>query len=214
MMKNPMRKLLLIFVLLPFFSHGQYKDFTEIADVPSFKEKFYNESAKIKSISSDFEQEKELTILSEKIISRGIFRFKRENKIRIEYKSPFYYLMIINGDKLTIKDEDNETTLNVRSNKLFQQVNNIMVESVNGTIIDNKDFTVKIFENPQSYLMEMTPSDKTLKGFFNNILIMADKETFSVSQITMNETSGDVTLIKFINRKLNGQVADEIFVAN
>jgi outer membrane lipoprotein-sorting protein len=122
--------------------------------------------------------------------------------------------MIINGDKMIIKDDQNETTMNVRSNKLFQQVNNIMVESVNGTIIDNEDFSVRIFEDASRYLMEMTPVDKTLKGFFNTILIYADKESFSVTQILMNESSGDTTLIKFVNRNLNAQLSDEIFTLN
>jgi len=209
-----MRSLILFLWLAPLNLLAQYNNFTEISDISGFRKKFNEESAKIKSISSNFEQEKELTILSEKIISKGEFRFKRENKIRIEYLDPFYYLMIINGDKMIIKDDQNETTMNVRSNKLFQQVNNIMVESVNGTIIDNEDFSVRIFEDASRYLMEMTPVDKTLKGFFNTILIYADKESFSVTQILMNESSGDTTLIKFVNRNLNAQLSDEIFTLN
>jgi outer membrane lipoprotein-sorting protein len=209
-----MRSLILFLWLAPLNLLAQYNNFTEISDISGFKKKFNDESAKIKSISSNFEQEKELTILSEKIISKGEFRFKRENKIKIEYLDPFYYLMIINGDKMIIKDDQNETTMNVRSNKLFQQVNNIMVESVNGTIIDNEDFSVRIFEDASRYLMEMTPVDKTLKGFFNTILIYADKESFSVTQILMNESSGDTTLIKFVNRNLNAQLSDEIFTLN
>ena len=209
-----MRSLILFLWLAPLNLLAQYNNFTEVSDISGFKKKFNEESAKIKSISSNFEQEKELTILLEKIISKGEFRFKRENKIRIEYLDPFYYLMIINGDKMIIKDDQNETTMNVRSNKLFQQVNNIMVESVNGTIIDNEDFSVRIFEDASRYLMEMTPVDKTLKGFFNTILIYADKESFSVTQILMNESSGDTTLIKFVNRNLNAQLSDEIFTLN
>ena len=209
-----MRSLILFLWLAPLNLLAQYNNFTEISDISGFKKKFNDESAKIKSISSNFEQEKELTILSEKIISKGEFRFKRENKIRIEYLDPFYYLMIINGDKMIIKDDQNETTMNVRSNKLFQQVNNIMVESVNGTIIDNEDFSVRIFEDASRYLMEMTPVDKTLKGFFNTIIIYADKDSFSVTQILMNESSGDTTLIKFVNRNLNAQLSDEIFTLN
>jgi outer membrane lipoprotein-sorting protein len=122
--------------------------------------------------------------------------------------------MIIDGDKIFIKDDDNETTLNVKSNKLFQQVNNIMVESVNGTIIDNKDFSVKIFENQNEYLMEMTPVDKTLKEFFNTINIIAEKKRFIVTTIKMNERSGDTTIIKFLDQKLNSSIPNEVFGIN
>lgn len=207
---------ILCFVFLSFGLNvfGQSEGYKKIDDISVFKKEFYEQSAKIHTIKSDFEQEKELSVLSEKIISKGKFFFKRDNKIRIEYQTPFYYLMIINGDELHVKDDDKETTLNVRSNKLFQQVNNIMVESVKGTIIDDKNFSVEVFENPTHYLMTMTPLDKTLKSFFDTINITADKKLFAVTGIEMNEHSGDKTTIRFLNQDLNSPVSDEVFSFN
>ena len=190
---------------------AQYDGYRSIADLPAFKKKFAQESSKVMSITSDFTQDKTLMALTEKISSSGKFWFKRNDRVRIEYLKPFTYLMIINGDKMMVRDSDKENKINVKSNKLFQQVNRIMVDCVQGTILDSKDFTTKVFENEKVYLLEMTPAAKTLREFFQTIVLTVDKQDYSVSSIEMNEPAGDKTIISFKNKRLNEQVADAVF---
>lgn len=190
---------------------AQYPGYKPVTDLPSFKKQFATESAKVMSIKSDFKQEKILIALTEKITSTGKFWFKRNNRVRIEYEKPFRYLMVMNGDKMLIRDNDRENKINVKSNKLFQQVNRIMIDCVQGTILDSKDFTTKVFENDKLYLLEMTPSSKALREFFETIVLSVEKSDHSVRSIEMNEPAGDKTLISFENKKLNEQVADAVF---
>ena len=190
---------------------AQYDGYRSIADLPAFKKKFAQESSKVMSITSDFTQDKTLMALTEKISSSGKFWFKRNNRVRIEYLKPFTYLMIINGDKMMVRDSDKENKINVKSNKLFQQVNRIMVDCVQGTILDSKDFTTKVFEDEKVYLLEMTPAAKTLREFFQTIVLTVDKQDYSVRSIEMNEPAGDKTIISFKNKRLNEQVADAVF---
>lgn len=190
---------------------AQYSGYNPITDLPSFKKQFASESAKVLSITSDFTQDKTLTALTEKITSSGKFWFKRSNKVRIEYIRPFAYLMVMNGDKMLVRDNEKENKINVKSNKLFQQVNRIMIDCVQGTILDSKDFTTKVFENEKVYLLEMIPSSKTLREFFQTIVLTVEKSDYSVKAIEMNEPSGDKTIISFQNKKLNQQVSDAVF---
>ena len=120
---------------------AQYKGYSSVSDLAAFKSRFKAESANVLSINSNFTQEKILSALTEKIVSTGKFWFKRSNKVRIEYTRPFVYLMVMNGDKMLIRDEQKESRINVRANRLFQQVNRIMIDCVQGTILDCKDFT-------------------------------------------------------------------------
>ena len=149
--------------------------------------------------------------LTEKISSSGKFWFKRTNRVRIEYTKPFSYLMVMNGDKMLVRDNEKENKINVKSNKLFQQVNRIMIDCVQGTILDSKDFTTKVFEDGKVYLLEMTPTSKALREFFQTILLTVEKSDYSVKSIEMNEPAGDKTVISFKNKKLNEQVADAVF---
>src|SRR5687768_12392193 len=189
----------------------QYAGYKPVADLPAFKQRFAAESQKVQTITADFTQEKVLTALTEKITSYGKFWFKRSNRVRIDYTRPFTYRMVMNGDKMLVRDEQKENRINVRSNKLFQQVNRIMIDCVQGTILDSKDFTSKVFEDDKVYLLEMTPASKSLREFFQTILLTVDKSDYSVKSIEMNEPAGDKTIISFKNKRLNEQVADAVF---
>jgi outer membrane lipoprotein-sorting protein len=200
--------LLLLFNLTCF---AQYDGFKPVADMDAFRKQFAGESAKVMSITSTFTQEKVLTALTEKISSEGNFWFKRSDKVRIEYIKPFQYLMIMRDGKLLVRDGQKESTVNVNSSKLFQQVNRIMIDCVQGTVLSGNDFVVKAFENNNEFLLELTPTAKALKSFFTTIVLVVEKRDYSVQSIQMNEPTGDYTLITFTNKKINGMVADAVF---
>ena len=187
------------------------QDYNRVADISGFKKKFTAEASKINSITSSFVQEKVLVALTEKITSTGSFAFKRSNKVRIEYTKPFVYLMIMNGDKMKIRDDQKENTVNMRSNRMFRQINSIIMDCVQGTILDSKDFTSEVFENKDSYLLKMRPVSKNLREFFETINVVVSKNDYSVNSIEMNEPSTDKTVMTFTNKKINQPVADEVF---
>src|SRR5207237_8261854 len=130
---------------------------------------------------SDVQQEKNLSMLSEKSSSRGKFWFKKDNLVRMEYNQPFQYLMIINKNNVYVKDGQKENTISTKSNKLFQQINKITVDCVQGTALSNTDFRIRVFENAQGYLIEMTPAAKNLQEYFKTINLIVDKKAYSVS---------------------------------
>ena len=163
------------------------------------------------ALSSDFRQEKELAALAEKMTSTGKFWFKRSDRVRIDYEKPFIYRLIINGDKILLKDEQKENRVNVKSNKLFQQVNKIMLDCIQGTILDSKDFTTSVSESDKQYLLQMTPVNKTIRDFFSTINLYVDKADYSASRIIMVEPGGDETLLIFTNKQLNKPMNDEVF---
>lgn len=200
-----------LLLLLPVALKAQYTGYKPVTDLPAFRKAFAAESAKVQTISSDFTQDKELTALTEKITSNGKFWFKRSNRVRIDYVKPFVYRMVMNGDKMLVRDEQKENRINVRSNKLFQQINRIMIDCIQGTILESKDFTTRVFENDKNFLLEMTPSGKGLRDFFETIVLIVEKKDYSVRSIEMNEPAGDKTIISFTNKVLNAPVADEIF---
>jgi outer membrane lipoprotein-sorting protein len=190
---------------------AQYDGYRSVSNLDAFKQRFKTESAKVLSIESSFVQDKVLTALTEKITSRGKFWFKRSNRVRIEYVSPFTYTMIMNGDKLLLRDGQKENRVNVKSNKLFQQVNRIVLDCVQGTMLESKDFSVRYFEDDKSFLMELTPTTKIMLEFFQTIVLKVDNKNFSVNSIEMIEQTGDRTTISFLDKKINTQFADAVF---
>jgi outer membrane lipoprotein-sorting protein len=208
------RKYAILVAILLFSGNllAQIKGYAPVTDLDKFRKEFASKSASVQTISSDFRQDKELSALTETITSTGKFWFKRSNRVRIDYQKPFVYQMIMNGDKMLIRDDVKENQVNVKSNKLFQQVNRIMMDCIQGTILDSKDFTARAFENDKFYLLELTPSGKGLREFFQTIQLKVNRSDYSVESIEMNEPGGDRTLITFTNKVLNKTITDEVFV--
>lgn len=207
------KKLVIAGVMLFMAASGyaQQKNFQPVSDMTAFRKQFAAESSKVETISSDFKQQKQLVALTETITSTGKFWFKRPVRVRIDYLKPFVYQMIMNGDKMQVRDDQKASTFNTKSNKLFQQVNRIMVDCISGSILESNDFTSKVFENGLAYRIELTPISKSLKGFFDTIIVVVEKKDYSVESIQMNEPGGDMTTITFTNKLINQPVGDEIF---
>ena len=208
-----MRKILLIsFVLFACNTlKAQYPVYEPVTDMAKFKTEFSAATQKIFAVKSNFVQEKNLSMLSEKIVSKGKFWFKKNNLVRMEYNQPFDYLMIINQDQVFVKDGQKENKLSARSNKLFQQVNKIMIDCMQGTTLSNPDFKTRVFENKSAYLVELVPVVKGLKELFKNIQVVVDKKDYSANSIKMDEVAGDNTLIRFVNKELNPNLQDALF---
>ncbi len=189
----------------------QYPGFKPVEDLASFKKHFVAEAAKLKSVEGEFTQEKELSALTEKITSHGKLWFKRENKVRMDYADPFVYRMIINGDKMFIRDGQKESQINVRSSKLFQQVNRIMLDCMQGSILENPDFSARVFESDSAFLLEFTTLSRNLKQFFRSIVLIVEKKDNAPRSIQLNESSGDKTVLTLHRKIVNGTLPDEVF---
>lgn len=202
----------LIYLLIAALAaNAQYAGFTPVADLIKFKTAFSAATQKTNSIKADFTQDKNLAMLSEKITSKGNFWYKKDSRVRMEYNHPFKYLMIINKDKVFIKDGQRESKVSTRANKMFQQINKIMIDCMQGSMLTNTDFKTRGFENRNSALVELTPVVKGMKELFKSITVVVDKKDFSVSSIEMQELSGDNTIMRFTNKELNASIPDTLF---
>jgi len=192
-------------------TQAQVTGYKAVADAAAFKQQFSKASQATQSIQSDFVQEKNLSMLSDKIVSKGKFWFKKDNKVKMEYTTPSYYLLIMNGKDIKTKDGQKESHASAKGNKMFEQINKLTVDCVQGNVLGNSDFKTNILENAQSYLLELTPVNKTLSQYFKTIHLLVDKKDYSVTTIRMFEAGGDDTSINFVHKQLNVNIPDATF---
>lgn len=186
-------------------------DMKPLTDVEGFRSKLQKASETTNTIQSDFHQEKHLDIISEVVLSNGTFVFKKENNLRWQYTDPFDYIIVINGKEMLIKDENKVSKYDMESNKIFSQINQMMIGTVNGDILNNKDFKFEYFENSEEYFVKMTPQKIEMTEFLAGINIFLSKKDLSVNRILMNESSSDYTEIQFLNKRINAPVKDDLF---
>jgi outer membrane lipoprotein-sorting protein len=207
-----MRKtsLLIILFLLTASLFAQ-SAFRPLEDSESFRANMIHASEKTNSIVSDFEQLKHLSFLEEDVTSEGLFYFQKENKLRWEYTSPFFYLIIFNNDTVLIRDQEQTNVYDAASGQMFRQINDIMLRMVNGTILESADFEFEYFESPSAYKLDLTPLDENMKQFLTGIILFINKIDYSADELLMQEKSGDFTRIRFINKRLNEDIPEHIF---
>ena len=202
-------------ILLPFGEAGRglaQTPYKTVKDTMLLKSMISNMSNQTNSIESDFIQMKNLSMLSEKITSKGHFWFQKQNNLRWEYSEPYKYTIVINKDKILIKDENKVKKYDMNSNKVFKEINDIMISCINGDILNSNKFKLQYFENDKTYRLELVPGNKAMKESLKKINMYFDKNVTSVIKLEMIEPGGDITTIDFNNKKLNAAISSEIFM--
>lgn len=192
---------------------AQPKGFRSVKNVQVFQSALLKSNASVNTISSDFTQVKNLALLSDKIKSKGKFFFKKEDKVRIEYTSPYSYLLVMNGGQILVKDEQKTSKVNTKNSKTMQSVNRIMIDCMRGTVLNNPDFKALAYENENTYLLSLIPATEAMKKMFKSIDVYLSKKDFDVDRLTMNEQGGDFTEMNFSNTQHNVALNDALFKA-
>jgi len=193
-------------------AHAQSDKYIEITEIDNIKSKLAAHAASTNSIESTFIQEKHLWMLDEVLISQGEFLFKKENSVRWQYNTPIQYTIIIHNGVFTIVNNNKVSEFNIDSNPMFREINNMIVTAIRGDFIDNKDFDAKFFENKDSYLTKLTPTNSQASSMLQLIEIYFNKRNMQVIKVIFREPGDDYTLITFQNNKVNSKLSDDRFL--
>lgn len=202
---------LLFLLLLPFIVNGQPEGYKLVSD-PVFVTKKINEaSASTNTINSSFIQEKNLSFISEKIFSKGILLYQKPDKLRLEYTEPFTYILVMNGGRMMTDNGDKKSEYDLKSNKMFSEINNLIIGSVKGNILGNPDFKSTIYENAENLFIHLTPLNNELSKYIKTIGLYISKNDYNVSELQITEQSDDYTLIRFTNKAINEEISPASF---
>ena len=119
---------LLLYLSLFFLSiatvHAQ--SMKKMVQKTEFENRLAKEAQTVESIESDFTQVKYLDVFDEKVTSKGKFYYQKSNKICMEYFRPMDYLIVINGSKLKIVSDGKKSIMNLSSNKMMAQMQDML----------------------------------------------------------------------------------------
>lgn len=206
------RTFILISVIIGLSSFQlEQDDFRELQNTDGLVAKIKAYASETHSIKSDFIQEKHLTMLEEVLVSEGHFIFQKENSVLWEYKKPIDYAIIVFDGKFTIRDGRKIQEYDIESNRMFKEINNMIITSVSGDFLDNPDFKSTYFENGSFYLVRLSPVNPEVNNMLSTIEIYFDKNNFSVAQVRFVEPGDDFTLIKFYNKVFNSEIPAQVF---
>ena len=166
----------------------------------------------LNTLQCDFDQEKELSFLEDKVFSSGKFYFQKKDKIRWEYEKPYTYIIVMNGSVIRIMDGEKTNRQDASSSRLFSSINAVMTGIIDGSAISNDQyFSSTFFESATQVKVELVPAMAGMKDFISSIELYLDKSDSGVESLKIIEKSGDYTLIMFKNKKLNAPIPVSVF---
>ena len=172
-------------------------------------------SSAMKTMQCDFTQTKRMKLLSKEMQSKGVMYFKRPDKLRWQYTSPYDYTFIMNGDKVQIKSMKSTKNIDVQQNKMFRQITNIIMSSITGgTLRTSADFTVELWQQDKTYFVKLYPKKKELKQLYQYLEIWFDRELTKVSTVKMMEKTGDMTIVNLLNTKYGVTINEKLFATD
>ena len=164
------------------------------------------------AMQCQFTQTKSMKLLSREMKSEGVMYFKKPDKLRWQYTSPYDYTFILNGDKVRIKSTKSTQDINVQGNKMFRQITSIILNSITGDgLKSTSDFGVEMYKSDKGYFAKLYPKKKEVKQIYNVIEIHFDTALTMVNMVKMEEKTGDVTLVRLNNIKTNAPVNETLF---
>ncbi|CAM4243601.1 LolA family protein [Zobellia nedashkovskayae] len=200
-----------ILFLIFFVSLGAFaqKEMTPTEAV-ALKAKVKTRADATTTVMSEFTQYKHLDFLSDDIVSQGKLAFKVPNLVKWEYTKPFAYSVLFKNETLFINDDGNKSNMDVGSNKIFKQLNQLITASIRGDMFNDDEFNIKYFKINDSSLVYFLPKDeqfsKFIKAFHLSFNAIGD-----VTEVKMIEPSDDYTQIKFTDRVVNKNLSDAVF---
>lgn len=162
------------------------------------------------TISSDFVQYKHLDFLSNDIKSEGKLAFKTPNSVKWEYVKPFKYSVLFKNETLFINDNGNKSAMDLGSNKIFKQLNQLITSSIKGDMFDASEFEVSYYKIGTKDEVHFNPKDPQFSEFIKSFHIIFSAKG-EVEEVKMIEPSDDYTQIIFSNRTTNQPLSDAVF---
>lgn len=135
-------------------------------------------------IECKYKQEKRLSMLSEPLISTGIFKYKKDEDIIWVQETPFKEIYLVSGKT---------------DNKLNKYINQFIISILNGEILNDKKIKVTYSEDAKSYIVLLTPKKGVINKNIKDIVLTFNKTKVRLDQLEIFSQDGDVNKINFFD---------------
>ena len=197
--------ILLIFVFYFFLPFASIE--AQTLTVDEVVQRIRESREKTKDFSADLLQEKKISLLKEKVISKGRIRFKKPDKISIEFFHPETSQMVYDGKTflLYFKEEKMAERYQVQGNPVVEKY---MLFSKDP--FQEKLAQWRIVEDRETVLaLEILP--KVKDPLFVKTRMWISKKDWIITGMEMVEKNGDTTTLRYSNMRVNMGLADSDF---
>jgi outer membrane lipoprotein-sorting protein len=171
-------------------------------------------ASRVQALSSDFSQERHLSMMKEPLISLGKFAYEKPDRLYWEILKPSPMGFVVQGDKVRRWSGNSGVTESLEVNQ-DPMIRAIVEQVLAWTRADftwlEKRYRITVAEETPSFL-KLIPLSAQEKKFLPYITIAFSEDWTHVRSVELHEKGGDFTRLRFINTLLNPSLPKDLFV--
>ncbi|MCX5698233.1 MAG: outer membrane lipoprotein carrier protein LolA [Candidatus Omnitrophica bacterium] len=164
----------------------------------------------VKTIQTDFIQEKNLALFKQKLTLKGKIFIQKPGMLSWRVFTPLRYSLVINGSQISQWDQDTNQvqSVSLAKNPSFQTVIQQMQNWFSGTYKTMQgDYQISLISQ-QPLKLEFIPKEKSVAAnFIQRVTVLFQDDQQYIKEINILEKSQDSTLLEFINARLNQEIS-------
>lgn len=167
----------------------------------------------LKSLRTEFVQEKHLSIFSDVIKAKGLCLFRAPDMVRFEISEPFQSVLVARHKKVAkfefIKGKWQK--LKLPSRDIVLMVTRQIATWLRGRFRDKNGIYNVSATVGQDTTVILTPRDKNFRKNISAVELRLAKNKKHISSVRLLEPGGDFTVMKFMNQQRDIKLPNEIF---
>ncbi|MBW2166123.1 MAG: outer membrane lipoprotein carrier protein LolA [Deltaproteobacteria bacterium] len=165
-----------------------------------------DKTSEIRTLKTEFVQEKELAVFKEKIILKGMIFLQKPELFAWHIIEPLSYSMVIKGDILSQWDENTKKTqkISLSKNPAFQIAISQMKDWFSGKYTSmTENYNIIILKRKPVSLKFIPRKNTTVSNIIDCVTVIFRDDERYIHQIYIKEKNSNSTLLTFVNTQLN-----------
>lgn len=167
-------------------------------------QKLISTSKSIESFSCDFTQVREVAILSEPAVSKGLFQYRKDGRILWRYLTPEAYQLAFSKNEMLMTRNGKTEGISLSENPFMGHLRELLLGLMSGQQFEqNSQFKVSVLSFEPDIVLQMVPLQRQMKKIIREMEISFTSKDCLVSKVVIRNNDNSTTTISFSNRKLN-----------
>jgi len=166
------------------------------------------------SITATINQEKQLSLLKEKICVDGTLIMKKPNMFRWDIVKPDKSIIAVDGETMTVYHPEikEAQVYNLIGNLIARNTMRFLMITMWGSLNEiEKNFTLNILRKEDEIIFKLVPVSKMISRYVSSIIIHYEESTGFPRGFEITTPKGDKTVTRLSNIKINPEIKTGTF---
>ena len=205
-----MKKLIACFAIIICLSISGLYAADQDVEMEAILEALQEKMSMVKTMQTDFIQEKNLALFKQKLILKGKIFIQKPGMLSWRVFSPLGYSLVISGSQISQWDQDSNQVqrVSLAKNPSFQAAIEQMQSWFSGSYKSMQgDYQISLISR-RPLKLGFIPKEKSLaSSFIQEVTVLFQADQQYIQEISILEKNQDSTLLEFINPQLNQKIS-------